>query len=315
MSDLSNQYSIVCIGGMNVDRKFYAKSSLQNETSNPVTSSYSVGGVARNIAENLGRLGEKVSFISVGGRDGDYKVIYDKSAPYMDLSFVKQVDGAATGSYTAVLDQAGDMAIAYADMEVFDQITPDLIQEHEQLLLSADCLVIDLNCPLETVEYIHQFGKDRDIPLVIIPVSSPKMDRLPKELSGLTWLIVNKDETEGFLNHPIENKKDWKESVKKWLDLGIENVVVTMGEEGVMAGSRGEEVVHFPAVHTPVVVDVTGAGDSFCSAVIHTWLQAKPLKDIIHAGRINAHRTIMSEDTVRIDLSRNQLIKDMKENK
>lgn len=53
---------IICIGGANLDRKFYAKFDITSETSNPVKSSTSVGGVARNIAENLGRLGKKSSF-------------------------------------------------------------------------------------------------------------------------------------------------------------------------------------------------------------------------------------------------------------
>ena len=56
----STMNPIICIGGANVDRKLYAKHEIANGTSNPVKSSRTVGGVARNIAENLGRLGEKV---------------------------------------------------------------------------------------------------------------------------------------------------------------------------------------------------------------------------------------------------------------
>ena len=53
---------LFCIGAANVDRKFYVHKDLVAETSNPVTSTRSIGGVARNIAENLGRLGETVAF-------------------------------------------------------------------------------------------------------------------------------------------------------------------------------------------------------------------------------------------------------------
>jgi len=310
---MGKSFSIVCIGGMNIDRKFYVKSSLQYETSNPVTSSYSVGGVSRNIAENLGRLGNNVTLISVSGKDGDWNIIRERSSAYMDLSYVEQRDEVSTGSYTAVLDSAGDLAIALADMDVFDSITPSLLRKHEELLLSADCLVIDLNCPLETVDFVFQFGKERDIPVIIIPVSSPKMDRLPRDLSGLSWLIVNRDETETFFNHPIKNKADWKKSVDKWLQLGIENVIVTNGKKGVMAASKERGLVYFPSVPTSNVVDVTGAGDSFCSAVIHMWLSGYSFEETVQAGMVNAHRTILSEYTVRLDLSREQLLKDMRE--
>ena len=53
---LSEDNEVVCIGGANIDRKFHLKDAAQLGTSNPAAMSVSVGGVARNIAENLGRL-------------------------------------------------------------------------------------------------------------------------------------------------------------------------------------------------------------------------------------------------------------------
>lgn len=307
------QFSIVSIGGMNLDRKYYAKASLQYETSNPVSSSYSVGGVARNIAENLGRLGNKSILLSVSGQDGDWKIIEESSESYINLSYVEQRSGLATGSYTAILDEEGNLALALADMDVFDHIKPDLLQKHEEILLQADCLVIDLNCPKEAVQFTLDFARENGIPLAIIPVSSPKMDRLPSSLDGLTWLIVNRDETETFFQRSIETKEDWQEATMRWLELGIQNVIVTKGSEGVMAGSRAGGPIYFPAVPTPKVLDVTGAGDSFCSAIIHMWLRDYSFSETIHAGLMNAHRTIMSEDTVRQDLNEEDLLQDIRE--
>ena len=54
---LSEDNEVVCIGGANVDRKFYMKDAAQLGTSNPAAMSVVIGGVARNIADNLGRLG------------------------------------------------------------------------------------------------------------------------------------------------------------------------------------------------------------------------------------------------------------------
>lgn len=314
MTSIEKRFTVVCIGGMNIDRKFYAKSELQYETSNPVTSSYSAGGVARNIAENLGRLGENVIFLSASGQDGDWELLKETSKSYMDLSYVKTEEDFTTGNYTAVLDKKGDLVIALADMDVFDEITPQYIKKYENIIKKADSIVIDLNCPKETVEYTLQFGKKNEIPIFIIPVSSPKMDRLPKDLSNLSWLIVNKDESETFLNMSIEDRIDWERAVEKWLQLGIKNVIVTNGAQGVMAGSKDRKVTYFPAIPTPEVVDVTGAGDSFCSAVIHMWLHNHEFSSIIKAGMINAHRTIMSPYTVRLDLNREKLLTEMKDN-
>lgn len=311
MKKIGRPFHIVCIGGMNIDRKYFLKDIIQYETSNPVTSSVSVGGVARNIAENLGRLGERVTLLSVSGLDGDWEMLKKASKDYMDVSHIKPLKNYQTGNYTAVLDSAGNLVLALADMDCFDHISVHFLKEKTNVLLQADCLVIDLNCPLETVEYVFSFGREHAIPVVVIPVSSPKMNRLPKSLKGLSMIIVNKDETETFFQMKINNHSDWKEAVERWLQLGVEQVIVTMGKQGVMAGGKSLKVKHFPSVPTKEIVDVTGAGDSFCSAVIHMFLHGYSFEEAIWAGSINAHSTIQSTKTVRTDLSRKNLLKEI----
>ena len=304
---------IICIGGANVDKKLYIKNERVYQTSNPVKSSRAVGGVARNIAENLGRLGEEVVLFSVRGDDPDWLDIYQLSSPFMNLNHVTKFENSSTGSYTAVLDEHGDLSIALADMDIFDHITPELLMRNTDILIKAKCILVDLNCPGETIEFLCDFTSIYNIPLVIIPVSSPKMNRLPKTLSAVSWLIVNKDETETYLNIKINDKKDWENSVIKWLELGVKNVIVTNGSQGVMAGVENGELHYYPAIETPMVIDVTGAGDSFCSGVIYSWLQKKELDCVINSGLVNAHKTIMSKYTVRQELSQKQFKLDMEE--
>lgn len=310
---LNENPPIICVGGANVDRKLYAKFELTNETSNPVISSRTIGGVARNIAENLGRLGEQVALISASGNDLEWKEIYDISSPFMNLEHVTQIENSSTGSYTAVLDRNGDLSIAFADMDIFEEITPELLKKNSNILRSAKCIVVDLNCPVESVEFLCSFTTKHNIPLVIIPVSSPKMNRLPKTLSAVSWLIVNKDETETFMNIEINDDKDWESAVDKWLELGVKNVIVTNGSKGVFTGTEGGEIRYFPAIEESLVVDVTGAGDSFCSGVIYSWLQKKDFDYIIKSGLVNAQKTILSKHTVRQELSQNQFKIDMEE--
>lgn len=304
---------IICIGGANVDRKFYVKGELTAETSNPVKSSIAVGGVARNIAENLGRLGEEVIFLSAAGNDSDWDEIYDLSSPFMNLEHVAHFENSATGSYTAVLSKSGDLNLALADMDIFEHITPELLIKNSNLLRKAKCIVVDLNCPSETIDFLCFFTYKHNIPLVTIPVSTPKMDRLPQKLNAVTWLIVNKHETETFMNIEINDRKDWEHSVRKWLELGVQNVIVTNGAEGVMTGSENGDIQYFPAIETSAVADVTGAGDSFCSGVIYSWLKKDKFDQIIKSGMVNAHKTIMSKYTVRQELSQKQFNLDMEE--
>lgn len=310
---LNDLQHIVCIGGANLDRKFQMKNKAQFGTSNPIQSIKSVGGVARNIAENLGRLGQDVTLITACGADSDWSFIEESSQLFMNLDQVVKIPGAATGSYTAVLDTGGEMIIALADMEVYDALTPELILKQEALLNRAKCIIADLNCPKETLQFLCYFANKHDRPLVLIPVSSPKMDRLPDDLSGVTWLITNRDESEIYFNMKIEGQEEWKQALEKWLSIGIDNVVITNGKNGAMIGNKKEGIVHVPAIEINEIVDVTGAGDAFSAAVIFSWLEGKNLIEIAKTGVINASKTLQSAYTVRQDLSAAQLQQDLEE--
>nr|WP_263328649.1 carbohydrate kinase [Neobacillus sp. Marseille-Q6967] len=310
---LNESQQVICIGGANIDRKFHIKDKAQLGTSNPVYATQNAGGVARNIAENLGRLGLEVSLISASGADKDWTIIEDSSALYMNLKTVTQFPEKSTGSYTAVLDSDGELVIALADMDIYDAITPELLLKHEVLLSSSKCIMVDLNCPKETIHFLCNLTKNHDLPIVLIPVSSPKMSRLPDDLNGVKWLITNRDESETYFNNEIRNEEDWKKAVKNWLSLGVMNVVITNGKKGSMIGNKEEGIFHVPAIDTNEVVDVTGAGDAFSSAVIYAWLKGKSLIEIAKAGSINAAKTLQSPYTVRQDLSAVQLQKDMEE--
>lgn len=310
---LSDSQHVICIGGANIDRKFHIKDKAQLGTSNPIYATHNAGGVARNIAENLGRLGMEVALISTSGVDKDWSIIEESSSLYMNLETVTQFPEKSTGSYTAVLDSNGELIIALADMEVYEAITPDLLLKHDVLLSQSKCIMVDLNCPKETIQFLCHFAKSHDLPIVLIPVSSPKMSRLPDELDSVTWLITNRDESETYFQTEIKNEEDWKNALEKWLSLGISNVVITNGKEGSMIGNKNEGIFRVPPIEIDEVVDVTGAGDAFSSAVIYSWLEGKTLIEIAKAGSINASKTLQSPYTVRQDLSAEQLQKDMEE--
>ena len=113
--------SVLCIGGANLDRKLKLSEPLRMRTSNPVTSEVSPGGVARNVAENLARLGCKVGLLSTFSDDleGNWLLDHLNSAG-VDVSPSLIVPGRKSGSYTALQDAEGEMLLAMADMEIAD---------------------------------------------------------------------------------------------------------------------------------------------------------------------------------------------------
>ena len=303
---LPKRQAIVMIGGANVDRKFHLEGTVQPATSNPVTVTTSVGGVARNIAENLGRLGNEVKLMTVLGQDVDAEKIKQHSAQFMSFEMTETILDQSTGSYSAVLNPQGELVIAMANMEIYDKLLPERVSKYESRLLNARCLVVDLNCPKATVEYALELARARNIPFAIVPVSSPKMSRMPENLSGVNYFICNRDEAETYLSRALQTEQQYEQAVRDLLATGIEYVVLTLGSDGIVAGSK-EGIERLKTVPVDHVVDVTGAGDAFVSAFLHAILQDQPYIDALRFGLYNASKTLQCETTVREDLSYNEL--------
>ena len=309
---LPEEQTVICIGGANVDRKFLMEQPAQMGTSNPASVSGSVGGVARNVAENLGRLGRSVKLLSIVGNDPEWNLIEAASSPFMSTELTKAIDGLSTGTYTAILEPDGEMLLAMADMKIYDSLTPSYIAKNDSTLLSASFLVMDLNSPLETVEYVRQLALANNIPLAVIPVSAPKMDRLGKDLAGISWLILNRDEASRHLQMSIDSMKDWHQAVEQLLHQGAEAVVITGGKDGAIAGNSNG-ISHYRAMQVDQVADVTGAGDAFSSAIVHSVMDGQDFESIIHSGMVNAAKTLESNATVRRELTAVQLQKELEE--
>ncbi|WP_251352883.1 PfkB family carbohydrate kinase, partial [Staphylococcus aureus] len=78
--------------------------------------------------------------------------------------------------------------------------------------------------------------------------------------------------------------------------------------------SSDEEIIK-PVIPSNNVKDVTGAGDSFCAAVVYSWLNGMSTENILIAGMVNAKKTIETKYTVRQNLDQKQLYHDMEDYK
>lgn len=303
---LPERNSIFAIGGANVDRKFHIDGKVQHGTSNPSTVTESVGGVARNIAENLGRFGNDVKLITLLGDDQGAHMIEKESHAFVDFGYVEELSELKTGSYSAVLDNNGELILAMADMSIYDYLHPAILAKHEAHLSNAKCIIVDLNCPKETVVYLQNLARIREIPFAIVPVSSPKMKHMPDDLAGVTYFIINRDEAETYLNIKMAQTEDYKKAVSLLLEMGAENAILTLGEQGVMAGNK-DGIHHVEAAKADEIIDVTGAGDAFVGGFMHAILHDEAFMDAVNFGQYNASRTLQSNKTVRQDITAEEL--------
>jgi pseudouridine kinase len=263
---LPDNRPIVCLGAANLDRKLRSISTLRMGTSNPARQDESFGGVARNIAENLARLNTPVSLITVIGDDSSGKALLAHAdAAGIDTRGTLKLSGICSGTYTAVLDDHGEMMLALADMALYDSLTPEFLASRQPQRAVSALTVADMNLPQDTLRMLLDDAARDAIPLVIVAVSQPKMARLPEDLHGLRLLILNQGELETRLNTLIKSEAELAAACRAIQAQGAQDVIVTRGGTGVAYTTpAGIAYLEAPDAH---IIDVTGAGDAFAAAV------------------------------------------------
>lgn len=290
---------VICIGGINLDRKLKALQALQSGSSNPCVASESPGGVARNVAENLARLGLRVSLAGNVGRDSAAQAVL---RPLRELGVVTSSclvsEAGSTGSYTAVLNAQGQLVMGMADMALTEKLTPELL-EAVMAGQSAKLWMMDMNLPASSLAWLGKQAYARGQKLVMLAVSEPKMDRLPPDLRGVDTLVLNSGEL-AALGLPQE---DVKAALAKLHAAGLQRLVVTFGERGVRCIEAGQDEALHIQPNLPErleVVDVSGAGDAFCAGLCASFLRypASSLDQHVKRAMKLSVLTVQSASTV-----------------
>jgi len=287
-----------CIGGVAVDRKYRALDAVRQGTSNPVHSERTFGGVARNVAENIARLGMTVSLASILGKDENGRALLeDLQRLGIGTQFMAISEEHPTAEYVAVLQPGGELALGLANMAIFDELTPTLLHKMEPDLQAAR-LFADCNLPSETLRALIAIARRKSLTLAIDAVSTPKVARLPRDLTGIGLLFLNLDEAHACLGEPAASPEEAAERLRA---CGAERVVLTIGEAGLLVADRSG--VHRIGAVEAKIVDATGAGDALIAATLVALLRDHSLTEAARFGTAAAALTVESTASVRPDLS------------
>jgi pseudouridine kinase len=304
---LPDNRPIVCIGAANLDRKLRTLSKLKMGTSNPARQDESYGGVARNIAENLARLNAPVALLTAIGDDSSGKALIDHAEHLgIDTRGTLRLANTCSGTYTAVLDDHGEMMLALADMALYDKISPEFLGSRQPQRASGALTVADMNLPHDAIRSLLDDAVRDAMPLVIVAVSQPKMARLPLQLKGLRLLILNQGELETRVGKALTTDADFTEACRTVQAQGAQDVIVTRGSTGVIHTTR-DGIAHL-AAREAQIIDVTGAGDAFAAAVCWSLFQGDEDLDLAcRRGLQLSAMTLECEETVCPYLSSDSL--------
>ena len=289
---------ILCIGGANVDRKIQTNEPLQLGTSNPAFLAESHGGVARNIAENLARLGVPPTLVTMVGEDKEGEMLLATIAGLgTDVSQVIRSSTHRTGTYTAILDVDGSMTVACADMAIYDDFSMERLAPRTKLLSQSAIAIVDTNLPVESLDFVIRQSEQMGTNLIVAPVSSPKAKRLPPNLQGIHTLIANLDEIAAISGMTTDTDVNVQRACMALKGRGCSTIVVTMGKEGVIwldANGTFERMAADPIE----VIDVTGAGDAFVAGFAYATYHAASVRQACHFASHLSRLALATKETV-----------------
>ena len=292
---------VAVVGGANMDIVARTDGEGLKGDSTPGRIHCSPGGVARNLAENLARLGVHSCLISAVGDDlFGQSLLAATQAAGVEMSGFQVLLDRRTATYLSVHGADGDMNTAVNDMAILEAFTPEFLQPQFATLRAASSLVLDCNLPAPTLAWLIE--RAGGVPVFVDGVSVQKCQRLRGLLAGVHTLKVNQLEALALSGLPSQSVAEAQAAALALHRQGVRHVVVSMGARGVCwcdeAGVLGARAV------TPIdVVNSSGAGDALLAGLVHAHLAGQPLVEAVPFAMACAELTLTTTFSNYPDLS------------
>ena len=304
----NNPYILV-LGASIVDIFGFCGRSYAQRDSIPGHIKISFGGVCRNIAENLARVGVNTQFISTLGDDENGKSILEHSKKFgynMENSLF--LEGESTPTYLAILNHQGEMESAVVDMESLNKMDERFVDEKHEVFENAEYTIVDSDNPA-LLEYILKKyqGKSK---FILDPVSAKKAKNIRHLIKYFHTIKPNRFETEALCGFKIETNDDLRKAGRFFIEQGVKNVFISLDADGIYyITSEGEEGT-LACCEAIEVKNVTGAGDSFVAGIGYGYMNNLNIKDTLKYSVAMSIITITHEETINPKIS-HELVNDL----
>jgi ribokinase len=270
--------NITVIGSSNVD--FLIKTDRLPRVGETITDGVfmqTYGGKGANQALSASRAGGKVTFISSLGTDDYAEAKVRKfTAEGIDTRFMYRKKEAATGAALVMLDREGNNYLSVAPGANY-LLTPTDIDAALNVLLDSKIIVLQMEIPWETTEYIFRLARKYELRIQFnLAPFRPFDEKVLKD----TWVLaVNETEAEGITGLQVVTDEDVRNAARKLVDLGAEHVIITLGAKGAVAATR-DQFLMVPAFSVDSV-DTTAAGDVFCGSLAIALTEGRKMPDAL----------------------------------
>ena len=243
--------------------------------------SYNIGpgGKGCNQAIAISRLGGKVSFISKLGKDnyGDLalKTLKENN---INVSTIIQSADLQTGVAGIMLEKKTGKNAINVITGAPSTLNITEINKYINTIKKSKIFLTQLEIPKEVILHCLKIAKENNVITILNP--APASDISKEFFSNIDYFTPNEAEAEFYTGIKITNEKEAKEASIKLLNLGLNKVVITLGEKGLFY-SDGNEDIYLKAISVKPI-DTTGAGDAFNGGLAYALSKNKSIKDVLN---------------------------------
>jgi len=292
---LVDEESYICvIGAVNVDISGTPGSAYVPGDSNPGHVRITLGGVGRNIAENLCRLGRRVVMITALGEDANAQQVRQGCREVgIDLTHSLTVPNGRTSTYLCLNDEQGEIVGAVSDMGIYEAITPAFLRSRLEVINRAALVVVDANLTEEALSFL---GRNVTAPIFADPVSTPKCRHLTGVLNMTAGIKPNRPEAALLTGVEIQSDDDLPRAAAVFRQKGVKNVFISLGGRGVYFDD-GEDRGILP-IFAGDIINTNGCGDAFLAAAADGYLAGLSVREIARRGLAASSLCARSESAV-----------------
>ena len=274
---------IVVVGSVNTD--MVVKSERLPAPGETVTGGEFVmaaGGKGANQAVAAARLGAEVTLVAKVGQDmfGAQSVENFKRDGIL-TDFIPADAGNHTGVALILVDAKGENLISVAP-GANAAITPHEVQKAAERIRSADVVLLQLEIPLETVEFTARLASEAGVTVVLDPAPAAPLGA--ELLGNVTYLTPNESEATRLTGIEVTDEPTARAAAEKLIAAGVDNVIVTMGTQGALVAT-GDRALLVPS-HVVEAVDSTAAGDAFNGGLAFALAQGLALEDAVREAAL-----------------------------
>ena len=275
---------VVVVGSINMDLVTVCnKAPLGGETLFGKEFFQVPGGKGANQAVAIVKLGTEVTMLGKVGNDSFGQELI--KAMEKDGVKVEHIEYAntATGIANIIVEENGQNRIlvvpganGYVDKAYIDR--------HLDVIKNSDILVVQLEIPLETVEYALSKAKEFGKMTILNPAPAVKLSDDIIKKSDI--IIPNESELGVITGLEVDTKEHIQKAAKKLLEMNVKNLIVTLGSSGSLHVNKDTEEFH--SAYKVKAIDTTAAGDSFIGGFIRAYSEDNIGEAIEFATKVSA---------------------------